>query len=190
MTGSDSSDARSSQSHPRRQPQSDYKKYGARHRARRRAVEVLFEAEARGVDGRDVVIERRGLAAGDDSFSSVPAYTETLVAGVTADREQIDSLVSSHLRDWTLERLPAVDRAILRLGAWELFHAPDVPPVVVVDQAVEIARELSTDTSPNYVNGVLAALTPLAEQARAAAADAPGEPGAGVPTETGGPAAG
>lgn len=73
-------------------------------------------------------------------------------------------MLTSHLKEWTLPRLPAVDRAILRLAAWELFNTPDVPPVVVVDEAVELAKELSTDDSPAFVNGVLGRMVHLAPQ--------------------------
>ncbi|MCS3782187.1 transcription antitermination factor NusB [Tsukamurella ocularis] len=152
------------------------KKSGARHRARKRAVDLLFEAEARGVTDLDgLLVERRQLAADDASVAPVSEYTATLVTGVGLDGAQVDSVISSHLTGWTLTRLPAVDRAILRIAVWELFNAVDVPPAVVVDEAVELAKELSTDDSPTYLNGVLGKVAALAPQVRAAAAAQPSD---------------
>ncbi|CAM2753936.1 transcription antitermination factor NusB [Skermania piniformis] len=155
------------------------KKHGARHRARRRALDLLFEAEARGVAPADVVTQRRELAAADDTIPSVSAYAATLVLGVAADQDRIDRTIADYLQDWTLPRLPAVDRAILRIAVWELFHAADVPPVVAVDEAVELAKELSTDDSPSFVNGVLGQIVVVAPQVRAAAAATSPESSAG-----------
>ncbi len=149
---------------------SSYKKLGARHKARRRAVDLLFEAEARDIDPAELLAERAQLAVGDESVAPVNPYTGTLVEGVADDLDRVDGTIESYLQDWTLERLPAVDRAILRVAVWELFHATDVPPVVAVDEAVELAKELSTDDSPSFVNGVLGQVVQVAPQVRAAAA--------------------
>lgn len=150
------------------------KKSGARHRARKRAVDLLFEAEARGVtDIAGLLDARRALAADDASIPPVSAYTATLVSGVDDNRDQLDSVISSHLTGWTLPRLPAVDRAIMRVAVWELFNAVDVPPAVVLDEAVELAKELSTDESPGYLHGVLGKVATLAPQVRSAAAAQP-----------------
>ncbi|MEV6426977.1 transcription antitermination factor NusB [Nocardia sp. NPDC051463] len=147
-----------------------YKKLGARHKARRRAVDLLFEAEARDVDAADLVSERVELSTQDQAVAPVHAYTKTLVEGVADDLDRVDGTIESYLKDWELSRLPAVDRAILRIAVWELFHANDVPPVVAVDEAVELAKELSTDDSPSFVNGVLGQVVLVAPQVRAAAA--------------------
>jgi N utilization substance protein B len=88
----------------------------------------------------------------------VPEYAVTLVEGVAAERERIDELLSTYAQGWTLERMPAVDRAVLRLGAWELLFNDEVPDAVAIDEAVELARTLSTDDSPGFVNGLLARL--------------------------------
>lgn len=149
---------------------SGYKKLGARHKARRRAVDLLFEAEARDIDPADLADERVELAARDQGVAPVHAYTRTLVDGVAEDLDRVDGTIESYLQDWTLPRLPAVDRAILRVAVWELLHADDVPPVVAVDEAVELAKELSTDDSPAFVNGVLGQVVQVAPQVRAAAA--------------------
>lgn len=146
------------------------KKPGTRHRARRRAVDLLFEAEARDTDLAELMTERAVLAQREDCVAPIHPYTRTLVEGVAADGEQLDATIESYLQDWTLSRLPAVDRAVLRVAIWELFHAAEVPPIVVVDEAVELAKELSTDDSPAFVNGVLGRAVLLAPQVRAAAA--------------------
>jgi N utilization substance protein B len=88
---------------------------------------------------------------------------------VSAHASHIDDLISSHLQGWTLERLPAVDRAIMRVAVWELLYADDVPGPVAVDEAVQLAKELSTDDSPGFVNGVLGQLMLVTPQIRAAA---------------------
>ncbi|MFT3900013.1 MAG: transcription antitermination factor NusB [Gordonia sp. (in: high G+C Gram-positive bacteria)] len=143
---------------------------GTRHKARNRAVDLLFEAEAKGVSPLVLIDQRRELYTVDDSVGTVHDYTATSVAGVVADSAQIDAVISSHLDKWQLDRLPAVDRAILRLATWELFNADDVDPWVIVDEAVQLAKELSTDDSPAFVNAVLAKIAELAPQVRAAAA--------------------
>lgn len=142
---------------------------GTRHKARKRAVDLLFEAEAKGVSPQTLIAERRELVLDDESVGTVHDYTATVIEGIDADYPQIDAVVSSHLKEWTLPRLPAVDRAILRLATWELFNSYDVDPEVIVDEAVELAKELSTDDSPGFVNGVLGKIAELAPQVRAAA---------------------
>lgn len=146
------------------------KKLGARHKARKRAVDFLFEAEARNVDPVDLTAERIELGRADDTIAPVSDYTAILVEGVAENLDRLDEVIADHLKDWTLGRLPAVDRAILRVAVWELFHAADVPPVVAVDEAVELAKQLSTDESPGFVNGVLGQIVLVAPQVRAAAA--------------------
>lgn len=146
------------------------KKLGARHKARKRAVDLLFEAEARDIDPVGLAADRVALAVTDDQVAQIPPYTQTVVRGVAERLDELDQVIAEHLHDWTLERLPAVDRAILRISVWELFHAPDVPPVVAVDEAVELAKQLSTDDSPAFVNGILGQIVALADQVRAAAA--------------------
>lgn len=150
--------------------QNGAKKLGARHKARKRAVDFLFEAEARNVDPVNLAAERIELARADDTIAPVSDYTSTLVEGVAENLDRLDGVIADHLKDWTLTRLPAVDRAILRVAVWELFHATDVPPVVAVDEAVELAKQLSTDDSPGFVNGVLGQIVLVAPQVRAAAA--------------------
>jgi N utilization substance protein B len=146
------------------------KKLGARHKARKRAVDLLFEAEARDTHPVDLAADRVALAVRDDQVAPVPPYAQTIIRGVAEHLDEIDRTIADHLHEWTLDRLPAVDRAILRLAVWELFHTTDVPPVVAVDEAVELAKQLSTDDSPAFINGVLGQIVALADQVRAAAA--------------------
>jgi transcription antitermination protein NusB len=152
------------------------RRLGTRHKARTRAVELLFEADARGVDPAQLLAERVELAERDRTFPQLNPYARTLVQGVADSRDRVDAAICGYLKDWTLERLPGVDRAILRVAVWELFHAVDVPPVVVVDEAVELAKQLSTDESPGFVNGVLGQAVHVAPQVRAAAAARRPEP--------------
>ncbi len=140
-----------------------------RHQARKRAVDLLFEAEARGLTSAEVADGRTALAAANPDVSELNPYTVTVARGVSEHAAHIDELIGSHLQGWTLERLPAVDRAILRVAVWELLHAQDVPEPVAVDEAVELAKELSTDESPGFVNGVLGQVMLVTPQIRAAA---------------------
>ncbi|WP_454789922.1 transcription antitermination factor NusB [Mycolicibacterium lutetiense] len=141
-----------------------------RHQARKRAVDLLFEAEARGLTAEAVADGRAALAEDQEDVSPLNPYTVSVARGVTEHAAHIDDLISAHLQGWTLERLPAVDRAILRVAVWELLHAEDVPEPVAVDEAVELAKELSTDESPGFVNGVLGQVMLVTPQIRAAAA--------------------
>ncbi len=141
-----------------------------RHQARKRAVGLLFEAEARGVTAAEIAAERNTLAQRDADVSPLNPYTVTVAQGVSRHAAHIDELISAHLQGWTLDRLPAVDRAILRVAVWELLHAQDVPEPVAVDEAVELAKQLSTDDSPGFVNGVLGQVMLVTPQIRAAAA--------------------
>jgi len=104
-----------------------------RHQARKRAVDLLFEAEARGITPADVAEGRNALAEKESDVSPLNPYTVTVARGVTENAAHIDDLISAHLQGWTLERLPAVDRAVLRVAVWELLHADDVPEPVAVD---------------------------------------------------------
>jgi N utilization substance protein B len=125
----------------------------ARSKARKRAVDVLYEADVRGDDRLSVLRDRIETAN-----PPVPEHTVRLVEGVAEHAARIDELIDAHAANWSLDRLPDVDRAILRMATFELLWADDVPDVVVIDEAVELAKALSTDDSPGYVNGVLGAI--------------------------------
>ena len=148
----------------------DRRAHGGRHQARKRAVDLLFEAEARGMTPAEAADARSTLAESNADIATLNPYTVTVTHGVTEHAAHIDELITSHLQGWTLERLPAVDRAVLRVAVWELLHADDVPGPVAVDEAVELAKELSTDESPAFVNGVLGQVMLVTPQIRAAAA--------------------
>ena len=128
----------------------------ARTKARKRALDVVFEADQRGVSVLTALEERRRTDP-----KPLNPYTVELVEGVAAHSARIDDLLSTYSMGWTLERMPAVDRAVLRLGAYELLYGDDVPDAVCIDEAVELARELSTEESPAFVNGLLARLLEL-----------------------------
>ncbi|OBK41332.1 transcription antitermination factor NusB [Mycobacterium kubicae] len=140
-----------------------------RHQARKGAVDLLFEAEARGMSPVELVESRTALAQAKPEVAALHPYTSTVARGVSEHAAHIDDLITSHLQGWTLDRLPAVDRAILRVAVWELLHAEDVPEPVAVDEAVELAKALSTDDSPGFVNGVLGQVMLVTPQIRAAA---------------------
>src|SRR5665811_12430 len=129
---------------------------GARTKARKRALDVLFECELRSLPLGDTLSER--LAAGDPPVND---YTVTLVEGIVENRERIDDLLASHSVGWTLERMPVVDRNLLRIGAYEILYVDGVPDAVAVSEAVNLARELSTDESPAFINGLLSRLIEL-----------------------------
>ncbi len=128
----------------------------ARSKARKRALDILFEADQRGLPVLELLTERQSLGE-----QPVPEYAADLVRGVAAHREQIDSLISENAVDWTLDRMPAVDRNVLRLGIYELLWAGDVPDGVAISEAVLLAQDLSTDASPAFVNGLLARIKDL-----------------------------
>jgi len=126
---------------------------GARSKARKRALDLLFEADQRGSDAMALLRERLPAAQ-----PPIPEYTVTLVEGVCANVERIDELLSTYSQGWTIDRMPAVDRQVLRIGVFELLWNADVPDAVVLDEAVELAKALSTDDSPSFVNGLLGRL--------------------------------
>lgn len=123
----------------------------ARSKARKRAVDVLYEADVRGIDPAQTLADRIGLAD-----PPVNDYTVELVEGVSAHAARIDEVLTEFADGWTVARMPDVDRAVLRIGVYELLWRDDVPDAVAIDEAVELAKSLSTDESPRFVNGVLA----------------------------------
>jgi transcription antitermination protein NusB len=127
---------------------------GSRSKARKRALDILFESEARAEDPLEVL--RRRIATAD--APPVSDFAATLVEGVTEHRDHIDTALGELARGWSVERMAAVDRAILRIGAFEILFTDDVDDAVAIDEAISLARELSTDDSPRFVNGVLAGL--------------------------------
>ncbi|HYQ31964.1 MAG TPA: transcription antitermination factor NusB [Lapillicoccus sp.] len=122
----------------------------ARSKARKRALDVLFASDVRGESANDAL--DRAIAEGD---APTNAYTVVLVRGVVEHLARIDELLTTYSEGWSLERMPAVDRNVLRLGVFELLYAEDVPDPVAVTEAMALVRDLSTDESPAFVNGIL-----------------------------------
>jgi N utilization substance protein B len=129
----------------------------ARSKARKRALDILFEADSKSVPVGTVLAEhiRRREQAGDPALND---YSIELVEGVKAHADEIDAAVLAAAHGWTLDRMPIVDRAILRIGGFEVIFNEDVPNAVAISEAVQLATDLSTDESPGFVNGVLGAM--------------------------------
>ena len=129
---------------------------GARSKARKRALDVLYEADQRGASPLDTLRDRLAL-----SDPPVPEYSVRLVEGVVEHLVRIDELLETYAQEWTIDRFPAVDLAVLRIGTFELLWCDDIPDAVAVSEAVELAASLSTDESPAFVNGLLGRLLQL-----------------------------
>ncbi len=124
----------------------------ARSKARRAALDLLFEAEQRGVEAADLLAKRQASPATE---APLRPYTASIVEGVQAERDAIDDAIRGYSHGWPLERMPAVDRALLRVATWEIVYNDEIPDGVAVSEAVDLASLLSTDESPNFVNGLL-----------------------------------
>ena len=122
----------------------------ARSKARKRALDILFECELRSVPLGETLDER--VLAGEPPVNE---YTVVLVRGVAEHRARIDELLSTYAQGWSLERMPTVDRNVLRIGVFEILYVDEVPDAVAISEAMNLVRELSTDESPAFVNGVL-----------------------------------
>ena len=135
----------------------------ARTKARKRALYILFESEARGADPIAVLSHRRDT----DDAPPVSDYAALLVRGVVDNRERIDQLLAEHAEGWSVARMPAVDRTLLRIGVFELLWVDEIDDPVAITEAVELSRTLSTDDSPRFLNGVLGRIADIAEHLRA-----------------------
>jgi transcription antitermination protein NusB len=147
----------------------------ARSKARKRALDLLFEAEVRGEPVLELLEQRTA-----DASPPVAPYAPEQVRGVQANRDRIDELLATYAEGWTLGRMPAVDRNVLRIGTYELLWADGVPDGVAISEAVALARDLSTDASPSFVNGLLARILeikPTLPEGQATDAVADGESG-------------
>ncbi|HEX6920798.1 MAG TPA: transcription antitermination factor NusB [Actinomycetes bacterium] len=128
----------------------------ARTKARKRALDILFESDQRGTDVLETLARRVAEAE-----PAVNPYTVELVEGVVAQRDRIDELLTTYSQGWSLDRMPAVDRTILRIGTYELLWRDEIPDAVAINEAVQLARDLSTEESPGFVNGLLGRLLDL-----------------------------
>ena len=127
----------------------------ARSKARKRALDVLYEADLRSIDPTvvlDQVTDRRFAQEGVSPHD----YTVTVVRGVSGRRDRIDDIIQTHSQGWVISRMPAIDRNVLRMATYELLWGREAPDAVIIDEAVELSKQLSTEDSPGFVNGVLA----------------------------------
>lgn len=136
-------------------------KYTSRTKARKRAADILFEADQKGLTRnpaalRELLAERQALTSAP---SPLPEYSIRIVEGLSNDLPGVDRLLERHAKGAGLDRLPAVDVAVMRVAVWEMLHnAEEVPPITAIDEAVAVVKDLSTDDSPAYVNAVLDAV--------------------------------
>lgn len=128
----------------------------ARSKARKRALDILFSADVRGDEIPVALAAEAKRAATEPAREASWLYAREIVDGVIDHADEIDEQIVTHSRDWKLERMPAIDRALLRMGTWELLYNDEVPAAVTIDEAVELAKEFSTDDSGAFVHGVLA----------------------------------
>ena len=126
----------------------------ARSKARKQALDLLYETDIRGTDLVKRLVERDIPADGPDA-RPIREYTRELVNGVSDNRRKIDELITTYAQGWDMDRLPAVDRNILRLGIYEILWSNSVPTSVAIDEALDLAKELSSDDSSKYIHGVL-----------------------------------
>lgn len=127
----------------------------ARSKARKRAVDALFAADIRELGAIEMLDESERLSDERDDQVEIFSYARKCVVGVTENGAEIDDTLETYSQGWTIARMPALDRAILRLGSWEILFNDDIPDAVAVNEAVELAKELSTDESAGFVNGLL-----------------------------------
>jgi len=131
----------------------------SRTKARKRAVDILYSADLRERPLADALVEESLRAAQQPQRETSWVYARQIVAGVEEHGDMLDVLITAHANGWTLDRMPVIDRAIIRMGAWEILHNDEVPDGVAIAEAVQLASELSTDDSGGFVNGVLSAIS-------------------------------
>ena len=128
----------------------------ARTKARKRALDILFQSDVRGDEIPTILAAEAKRAANEPARETSWLYAREIVDGVIDNKSEIDELITTFAKDWALARMPAGDRALLRIGAWEILYNDEVPTAVAIDEAVELAKEFSTDDSGAFVHGVLA----------------------------------
>ena len=128
----------------------------ARTKARKRALDILFQADVRGEELAIMLATEAKRASSEPDRQASWLYARDIVDGVIDNRDAIDEQITTFAKDWSLQRMPAVDRALLRIGTWEILYNDEVPTAVAIDEAVELAKEFSTDDSGSFVHGVLA----------------------------------
>lgn len=128
----------------------------ARSKARKRALDVLYSADVRGQSLAEAYEAERVRASREPARKASWDYASAIILGVIEHAEAIDETITTYAHDWPLERMPAIDRALLRIGVWELLHNPEVPDAVAIAEAVDSASTHSTEDSARFINGVLA----------------------------------
>ena len=132
----------------------------ARSKARKHSLDILYEADIRKSDALSIIDQRLNLGE-DADLPPVRDYTKELVSGVTEHKRKIDELIATYIQGWDLDRLAAVDRNILRIAIFELLWADGIPDAVAIDEALVLAKDLSTEDSAGYIHGVLAKITSI-----------------------------
>lgn len=128
----------------------------ARTKARKRALDILFQADVRDEDLGVVLAAEAKRAANEPAREASWLYAREIVDGVIDNRDEIDEMITTSSKDWSLARMPTVDRALLRIATWEILYNDQVPSAVAIDEAVDLAKEFSTEESGAFVHGVLA----------------------------------
>lgn len=134
----------------------------ARSKARKAALDLLYEADIRGTNALETLTLRDIVEEGPDA-RPIRDYTKDLIVGISANYRKIDELITTYAQGWDMDRLPAVDRNILRLGIYEILWGADIPDAVAIDEALDLARELSTDDSAGFIHGVLGRIASIKE---------------------------
>ena len=134
----------------------------ARSKARKQTLDLLYEADIRGASASDLMALRDVIEEGPDA-RPIREFTKTLVSGVSDNKRKIDELITTYAQGWDMDRLPAVDRNILRLGIFEIVWSDDLDDGIAIDEALNLARELSTDESAGYIHGVLGRISSIKE---------------------------
>jgi len=128
---------------------------GARSKSRKRALDILYSADVRGDSINEALAAETARADADPKRSNSWAYARDIVVGITQHGDEIDELIETYAQGWTIGRMPAVDRAIIRIGIWEVLFNEEVPDGVAISEAVESATVLSTEDSAGFINGLL-----------------------------------
>lgn len=134
----------------------------ARSKARKQSLDLLYEADIRGASASDLMVARDIDEEGPDA-RPIREFTRVLVEGVVANKRKIDELITTYAQGWDMDRLPAVDRNILRLGIYEIVWSTDLDDGIAIDEALKLAKELSTDESSGYIHGVLGKISMIKE---------------------------
>ena len=134
----------------------------SRSKARKQTLDLLYEADIRGASAADLLALRDVVEDGPDA-RPIREYTKLLVDGVVVNKRKIDELITTYAQGWDMDRLPAVDRNILRLGIYEIVWSADLDDGIAIDEALKMAKDLSTDESAAYIHGVLGKISMIKE---------------------------